>query len=109
MLRLKNPNITIVPEHIESIDVTSKWVTIECGGEQCVTVTFKTDEDAILFRTYVELLIELSSNSQGHFYKETRRHLESYFVDYLRPSDIEDGHQKVMKHVGAKRKAEKSV
>lgn len=106
MLRLKSPNITIVPEHIESIDVTSRWVTIECGGEQCVTVTLKTDEDAILFRTYVELLIELSSNSQGHFHKETRRHLESYFEKYLRPSDMDAGHKKVMEHVGAKRKAE---
>ena len=108
MLRLKNPNITIVPEHIESIDVTSKWVTIECGGEQCVTVTFKTDEDAILFRTYVELLIELS-NSQVHFHSETRQSLGSYFVDYLRPSDIDDGREKIMEHVRAKRKAEKPL
>ena len=107
MLRLKKPNITMVPEHIESIGVSSRQVLIEFVSEQHVTVTFKTDEDAILFRTYVELLIDFANDRQPNFYVEARRHFESYFVNYLRPSDIDDGREKVMKHVGAKRKAEK--
>ena len=107
MLRLKNPNITIVPEHIESISVVSDQVFIYLVSEQCVTVTFKTDEDAILFRTYVELLIDFSNNRQSNYYVETRRCLQSYFENYLRPSDLDEGREKVMKHIGAKRKAER--
>ena len=106
MLRLKR-NITIVPEHIESISVVSEQVFIYLVSEQSLTVNFKTNEDAILFRTYVELLIDFSNNRQSNYYVETRRHLQSYFENYLRPSDLDEGREKVMEHIGAKRKAEK--
>ena len=83
MLRLKNQNITIVPEHIESISVISNQIYIYLVSEARVIVSFKTNEDAVLFRTYVELLIDFSNNRQSNYHVETRRNLESYFENYL--------------------------
>ena len=80
-------------------------VSIRLVSQKEVMVNFKTAEDATLFRTYVELLIDFANNRQADFYKETRRHLESYFENYLMPNDLNEASQKVMAHVMAKRKA----
>ena len=108
MLRLKDRNMTIVPEYIEYIRVTSKAVFIHLVSQEKVNVRFETEEDAILFGAYVELLIDFANNRQVDFYKQTRRQLESYFENYLMPSDLNEANQKVGAHVMANRKAEKA-
>ena len=108
MLRLKGRNITIVPEHITYISVRSRQVYIGLvSAEEYIEVNFKTNEDAVLFRTYVELLIDFSNNRQSDYDVETRRRFESYFEGYLMPSALNEGREEVMKHVNANRKAEK--
>ena len=88
MLRLKDRNATIVPEHIAYISVVSNGVYIYLVNQQEIAVNFKTEEDATLFGAYVELLIDFANNRLADIYKQTRRQLESYFENYLIPSDL---------------------
>ena len=118
MLRLKG--ISINPACIDSIEIHSKKEVVigvalldpEARFEmtsrppQPIVVTLKTEEDAIYFAEYVELLVDITHQEASGYREGTLGNFESYFANYLRPKEIwEDVRQEVQKHLNNGQKA----
>ena len=106
MLRLKP--ISINPALIDSIVINFKRVIIGTAAPdvQPTVVELKTEEDAIYFAEYVELLVDITNKETIGFREASIINFESYFANYLRPKEIwEDVRQEVQKHLNKGQKA----
>ena len=105
MLRLKPGSIN--PAFIDSIVINFKKVINGIAAPDVQTVvTLKTEEDAIYFAEYVELLVDITNKEASGFREGAIRNFESYFANYLRPKEIwEDVRQEVQKHLDKGQKA----
>ena len=117
MLRLKH--VSINPACIDFIRIHSKEVIIgvellnpevpvfrDPPPPQPIVVTLKTEEDAIYFAEYVELLVDITNKEAAGYRKDAIRNFELYFANYLRPKEIwEDVRQEVQEHLNKRQKA----
>ena len=116
MLRLKG--ISLNPACIDFIRIEFKEVIIGVALLEPksildppaplnpIVVTLKTEEDAIYFAEYVELLVNTTNQKAAPFQKDAIRVFESYFANYLRPQNIwRDLGLKVQKHLNNGQKA----
>lgn len=86
MLRLKKGNVSINPANIECITVFEKRVYIRMINELADSIIdLETENDAIRFAVYVELLVDISNEGRTDIRNEAVRIFESYFKDFLRP------------------------
>ena len=86
MLRLKDKGRSINPAQIECVYVANEIVTILIPCDPGArSVTFKTKEDAIDFREYVELLVDISNTAETEVRREAVKDFELYFENYLIP------------------------
>lgn len=107
MLRLKKGERSINPALIECVVVVNKDVVIGIATESgSITVSFKTEEDAIDFGEYVGLLVHISNTGETEVRREAVEHFELYFENYLIPRAQNTALRRVQKHLKERRKAE---
>ena len=107
MLRLKYKGRSINPAQIECVYVSNENVIILIPFDpRAMTVTFKTKEDAIDFREYVELLVDISNTGETDTRSKAVKDFELYFENYLIPRSQDAALGRVRKYLKESQKAE---
>ena len=108
MLRLVRGERSINPALIECVVVVRTDVVIGIPSEpKSITVIFKTEEDAIDFGEYVELLVDISNTGETEDRRKAVADFELYFENYLIPRAQGTALRRVRKHLNERHKAEK--
>ncbi len=107
MLRLASGEMSINPALIECVVVVRKAVIIGIPSEpKSITVTFKTEEDAIDFGEYVELLVDISNTKETDPQRKAVEDFEYYFENYLIPRAQDEALHRVRVRLSERQKAE---